>query len=142
MLFRLPTIHGLILQLQFSVVSPTANLPPALVTPVPGPRSRALALRLGAVESRNVISIDPIPPIFWERASGSNVWDVDGNRYVDLTAAFGVANVGHAHPRVTQAVAEQARHLMHGMGDVHQMMEPYLSGFSEAPSRAHPCTGF
>jgi 4-aminobutyrate aminotransferase/(S)-3-amino-2-methylpropionate transaminase len=78
-----------------------------------------LALRLGAVESRNIIAIDPTPPIFWERAAGSNVWDVDGNRYVDLTAAFGVANVGHAHPRVSRAVAEQAGQLMHGMGDVH-----------------------
>jgi 4-aminobutyrate aminotransferase/(S)-3-amino-2-methylpropionate transaminase len=89
------------------------------VTPVPGPRSRALAQRLGTVESRNVISTEPIPPIFWECASGSNVWDVDGNRYVDLTAAFGVANVGHAHPKVVRAVNEQARRLMHGMGDVH-----------------------
>ena len=89
------------------------------MTPVPGPRSTALAQRLGAVESRNVISTEPIPPIFWERAAGSNVWDVDGNRYVDLTAAFGVANVGHAHPKVAQAVEEQARQLMHGMGDVH-----------------------
>jgi len=118
-LFGLPTIHATILQLQLIVVSPTSNLPPALVTPIPGPRSRALASRLEAVESRNVISIEPIPPIFWDRASGSNVWDVDGNRYVDLTAAFGVANVGHAHPRVSRAVAEQAGHLMHGMGDVH-----------------------
>jgi 4-aminobutyrate aminotransferase/(S)-3-amino-2-methylpropionate transaminase len=78
-----------------------------------------LASRLENVESRNIIPIEPIPPIFWERASGSNVWDVDGNRYVDLTAAFGVANVGHAHPRVARAVAEQAQQLMHGMGDVH-----------------------
>jgi 4-aminobutyrate aminotransferase-like enzyme len=58
------------------------------------------------------------PPIFWERAAGANVWDVDGNRYVDLCAAFGVANVGHAHPRVVEAVAAQARSLLHGMGDV------------------------
>ncbi len=58
-------------------------------------------------------------PIFWERASGSNVWDVDGNRYVDLTAGFGVANVGHAHPAVSSAVSRQSERLMHAMGDVH-----------------------
>jgi 4-aminobutyrate aminotransferase-like enzyme len=58
-------------------------------------------------------------PIFWERASGSNVWDVDGNRYVDLTAGFGVANAGHAHPAISSAVAKQAETLMHGMGDVY-----------------------
>lgn len=99
-----------------AALAPT--LPPALVGPVPGPRSRALAERLARVESRNVTALDPVP-IFWERAHGANLWDVDGNRYVDLTAAFGVANVGHAHPEVAAAVARQAEKLLHGMGDVH-----------------------
>lgn len=94
------------------------SLLPELVTPIPGPRSRALTKRLSAVESRNVTCVTPVP-IFWERASGSNVWDVDGNRYVDLTAGFGVANVGHAHPAVSSAVARQSEQLMHGLGDVH-----------------------
>jgi 4-aminobutyrate aminotransferase/(S)-3-amino-2-methylpropionate transaminase len=71
------------------------------------------------VECRNVTCLEPAPPIFWERASGANVWDVDGNRYIDLTAAFAVANIGHCHPRVTAAVADQADRLLHGMGDVH-----------------------
>lgn len=95
-----------------------ATLAPALRTDVPGPESRALAERLARVESRNVTALDP-PPIFWERAEGAQLWDVDGNRYIDLTAAFGVANVGHAHPEVTQAIASQASRLLHGMGDVH-----------------------
>jgi len=98
---------------------PPSALPPELRTEVPGPRSRKLALRLAAVESRNVTRLEPEPPIFWERAQGSNVWDVDGNRYIDLGAAFGVANAGHAHPRVQRAVAAQARQLLHAMGDVH-----------------------
>jgi 4-aminobutyrate aminotransferase/(S)-3-amino-2-methylpropionate transaminase len=89
------------------------------VTEVPGPRSRALARRLSAVESRNVTASEPTPPVFWERALGSNVWDVDGNRYVDLTAGFGVANVGHGHPRVVEAVGDQAERLLHALGDVH-----------------------
>ena len=94
------------------------TLPPALVTEIPGRESRALAERLRSVESRNVTALDPVP-IFWERAVGANLWDVDGNRFVDLTAAFGVANVGHAHPEVVHAVASQAASLLHGMGDVH-----------------------
>ena len=94
------------------------TLEPELVTKVPGPGSLALAKRLAAAESRNVTCSDP-EPIFWERAAGANVWDVDGNRYVDLTAAFGVANVGHAHPKVVAAIADQAKRLLHGMGDVH-----------------------
>ena len=81
--------------------------PPELKTEVPGPGSRALAERLARVESRNVTCLDPLP-IFWERAAGSNVWDVDGNCFVDLTAAFGVATTGHAHPEIVNAVREQA----------------------------------
>lgn len=100
-------------------MSAPASLPPALVTDVPGPRSRALAARLARAETRNVTCLAPEPPIFWERAAGSNVWDVDGNRFVDLGAGFGVANVGHAHPRVVAAVQEQSERLLHAMGDVH-----------------------
>lgn len=95
------------------------TLPPALVTDVPGPRSRALAARLARVESRNVTCLAPEPPIFWERAAGANVWDVDGNRFVDLGAGFGVASAGHAHPRIVAAVAAQGAALLHAMGDVH-----------------------
>jgi 4-aminobutyrate aminotransferase/(S)-3-amino-2-methylpropionate transaminase len=99
-------------------VSALRSLPPELLTAVPGPRSLALASRLAACESRNVTALAP-PPIFWERALGANVWDVDGNRYVDLTSGFGVANVGHAHPRVVAAVRAQSESLLHGLGDVH-----------------------
>jgi 4-aminobutyrate aminotransferase-like enzyme len=98
-------------------VSQTA-LEPKLLTEIPGPGSLALGKRLAAAESQNVTCVDPAP-IFWQRAAGSNVWDVDGNRFVDLTAAFGVANVGHAHPKVVSAIAQQAESLLHGMGDVH-----------------------
>jgi 4-aminobutyrate aminotransferase/(S)-3-amino-2-methylpropionate transaminase len=65
-----------------------------------------------------VTCLAPLAPIFWERASGANVWDVDGNRFVDLGGGFGVANVGHAHPRVTEAISRQSGQLLHAMGDV------------------------
>jgi len=100
-------------------VSLPATQPPRIRTELPGPRSRALAERLAAVESRNVTCLTPEAPIFWERASGVNVWDVDGNRFVDLGGAFGVANAGHAHPAVVEAIHAQAGRLLHGMGDVH-----------------------
>jgi 4-aminobutyrate aminotransferase/(S)-3-amino-2-methylpropionate transaminase len=95
-----------------------ATLPPELVSELPGPRSRALAERLAQVESANVTCLEPIP-VFWQRAAGANVWDADGNRFVDLTAAFGVATTGHGHPQVVDAIREQAGDLVHGMGDVH-----------------------
>ncbi len=56
--------------------------------------------------------------MLWEKALGSNVLDIDGNRYLDLTAGFGVAAVGHRHPAVVSAVKRQADRLLHGLGDV------------------------
>ena len=91
----------------------------AIVTPVPGPRSRALAAELARYEAPGVTYLAEDYPVFWESASGALITDVDGNRFLDLTSAFGVAATGHTNPRVSAAVAEQATRLVHGMGDVH-----------------------
>jgi 4-aminobutyrate aminotransferase-like enzyme len=82
-------------------------------------RASGLVAKLRRFESRNVTYLTNDFPIFWESADGATVSDVDGNTFIDLTAAFGVANAGHSNPRVVSAVAEQAARLMHGMGDVH-----------------------
>jgi 4-aminobutyrate aminotransferase/(S)-3-amino-2-methylpropionate transaminase len=100
------------------VITPD-TLPPLVAGEIPGPRSRELARRLARVESRGVTCVEPTPPIFWTRAAGANVWDADGNRYVDLTGGFAVANAGHAHPRVVEAVRAQAGRLLHALGDAH-----------------------
>jgi 4-aminobutyrate aminotransferase-like enzyme len=94
---------------------------PVLKTAIPGPRSCALAGELHRWESENVTFIDPAGrfPVFWESADDCLVTDVDGNTFLDLTAAFGVAAVGHTNPRVAAAIADQAGRLIHGMGDVH-----------------------
>jgi 4-aminobutyrate aminotransferase-like enzyme len=72
-------------------------------------------------ESRNVtfFEADGSWPIVWERARGAHVWDVEGRKYLDLTAAFGVAAAGHANPRVVRAGQKQMEKLLHAMGDVH-----------------------
>jgi 4-aminobutyrate aminotransferase-like enzyme len=90
-----------------------------LRTAIPGPRSLALAQRLGRVESRNITRIAADGPVFWAEAAGANVRDVDGNLLVDLTAGFGVAHAGHAHPQVVEAIRRQATRLPHALGDVH-----------------------
>jgi 4-aminobutyrate aminotransferase len=92
---------------------------PCVCVPPPGPESRRLAAELARVESPNVTYLGDDFPVFWAEAKGANVRDVDGNVYVDLTAAFAVAGPGHAHPRIVAAVQRQAAVLMHGMGDVH-----------------------
>ena len=72
-------------------------------------------------ESRNVtfIEADGSWPIVWERAKGVHVWDAEGKKYLDLTAAFGVAAAGHANPNVVKAGQKQMAKLLHAMGDVH-----------------------
>jgi len=92
---------------------------PHLVTAIPGPRSLALAERLRRVESHNVTFLANSWPVFWERAEGSSVWDADGNRFLDLTSAFGVAGLGHSRPEVVRALWDQSERLLHAMGDVH-----------------------
>ena len=92
---------------------------PQLVTEIPGPRSRALAEQLRRHESRNVTFLADDWPVFWKRAEGTNVWDEDGNRFLDLTSAFGVASLGHTNAAVREALVAQAGGLMHAMGDVH-----------------------
>ena len=95
------------------------DLLPSRKTRIPGPKSRALARQLRRYESRNITYVSDRWPVFWQRAAGANVWDVDGNRYIDLTAAFGVASVGHNNARVVAALKAQAARLLHAMGDVH-----------------------
>ncbi len=58
-------------------------------------------------------------PIVWERAQGVHVWDAEGKKYLDLTAAFGVAAAGHANSNVVRAGQRQMAKLLHAMGDVH-----------------------
>ena len=92
---------------------------PALLTPIPGPKSLSLSARLRLHESRNITYIAPGWPIFWDRAESVNVWDADGNRFLDFTSAIGVASLGHTHPAIRAALESQASRLFHAMGDVH-----------------------
>jgi len=90
---------------------------PEILTNVPGQKSLEWAARLAAVECRNTTFLADDWPIFWERAEGVNVWDVDGNRFLDMTSGFGVAGLGYGF--TGDALREQSVALMHAMGDVH-----------------------
>jgi len=76
------------------------------------PRSHQLWTEAREVMPRGVPSSfqDAAPhPIFVERGQGSRVWDVDGHEYVDFHNGFGVMVVGHAHPKIVDAVSGQIR---------------------------------
>ena len=97
----------------------SGQLLPAVCSPVPGPRSLEMGRRLSQCENQGITFLSESFPVFWERAFGANVWDADGNRFVDLTAAFGVASLGHSNSELVRVAKEQSERLFHGMGDVH-----------------------
>jgi predicted acetylornithine/succinylornithine family transaminase len=53
------------------------------------------------------------PPVMFVRGSGTELWDRDGKRYLDFLCGLAVTSLGHAHPVVADAIAEQARTLSH-----------------------------
>src|SRR5713101_3486093 len=81
-----------------------------LRTAVPGPRSRAIVERKERVIAR---PMSLYLPIVAAEGHGSTLTDVDGNSYLDFTGGVGCLNVGHAHPKVVEAVQEQAARFLH-----------------------------
>lgn len=64
-------------------------------------------------------------PIFTARAQGAQLWDIDGNEYIDFASGISVLNVGHNHPKVIQAVQAQLERFTHTCFQV-TMYEPYI----------------
>jgi len=86
---------------------------PHLTGPVPGPRARAVIER----DTRTVSpSYTRCYPLVAARGEGAIVEDVDGNRFLDFNAGIAVVATGHCHPRVVQAVQQQAARLIHMSG--------------------------
>ncbi|MFQ5638719.1 MAG: aminotransferase class III-fold pyridoxal phosphate-dependent enzyme [bacterium] len=75
-----------------------------------------------------------VSPIFLERGQGAHVWDVDGNEYIDYPMALGPIILGHAYPRVIDAVAEQMR-----LGTTFTLMHPLEVELTELLCDVIPC---
>jgi len=126
-------------------IEPGCDLP-VIQAPPPGPQSRTWLLR----HSVNVPPMGQRPrmtprgkareaSIVYSTGKGSNVLDVDGNRYVDLAAGFGALLLGHAHPRVLKVLELQAARLTQALGDVYPS-EPRVA-LCERLARLHPEPG-
>jgi 4-aminobutyrate aminotransferase/(S)-3-amino-2-methylpropionate transaminase len=79
-------------------------------TDVPGPRSREILAR------KERVIAEPLSiylPLVIAEARGATLTDVDGNTYVDFAGGVGCMNVGHSHPRVVEAIREQAERFTH-----------------------------
>lgn len=79
-----------------------------------GPRSKAVLRDMVRHESTGLVgfSLFDCPPVI-ARGDNATVYDADDKPYVDMLAGFSVSNVGHAHPRVRQAIADQSERLIH-----------------------------
>ena len=64
-------------------------------------------------ESRHVLQTYRRQPVAFVRGSGPRLYDVDGREYLDFVSGIGVASLGHAHPGLAAAIAEQASTLLH-----------------------------
>ena len=79
----------------------------------PGPLARALVERDNAVIAP---CAGRVYPFVIDRGEGCYVWDVDGNRYLDLNAGIAVVAAGHSHPQMVRAIQEQATKFIHMAG--------------------------
>jgi acetylornithine/N-succinyldiaminopimelate aminotransferase len=75
--------------------------------------ARATLADLQELERRYAIGTYARNPVQFVRGAGARLWDEEGNEYLDFLAGISVLNVGHCHPRVVQAVREQAGRLTH-----------------------------
>jgi 4-aminobutyrate aminotransferase len=87
---------------------------PHIQTELPGPRARALLERDAQVVSP---SYPRDYPFVMSHGRGAEVWDVDGNRFLDFAAGIAVCSTGHSHPRVVEAIRGAADHFIHISSD-------------------------
>jgi 4-aminobutyrate aminotransferase len=117
-------------------------------TELPGPKARALLARDAEVVSP---SYPRDYPFVMSHGRGAEVWDVDGNRFLDFAAGIAVCSTGHAHPKVVQAIKDAADDFLHVSSDYwHErqialgekiaalapMGEPVLSFFCQSGTEA------
>ena len=83
---------------------------PHIRTELPGPKARALHGARAEVISP---SYPRDYPFVMSHGRGTEVWDVDGNRFLDFAAGIAVCSTGHAHPEVVASVREAAGEFLH-----------------------------
>ncbi|HKT80363.1 MAG TPA: aspartate aminotransferase family protein [Vicinamibacterales bacterium] len=66
-----------------------------------------------ALETKHVLQTYKRQPVTFVRGEGVRLYDVDGREYLDLLSGIGVASLGHAHPGLARAIADQAKILLH-----------------------------
>ena len=86
---------------------------PSIITELPGPEARKVLKKDQEFVSQ---SYTRVYPLVVKKARGVWVEDVDSNRFLDFTSGIAVNNTGHCHPRVEEAIHQQAEQLIHMSG--------------------------
>ncbi|GIK39191.1 MAG: acetylornithine aminotransferase [Chloroflexota bacterium] len=117
---------------------------PRIITDLPGPKAQALLARDKQVVSP---SYPRDYPFVMDYGRGAEVWDVDGNRFIDFAAGIAVTSTGHAHPKVVEAIKSAADKFLHissdyyhdlqirlgeKMSDIAPLNEPAMSFFTNS----------
>jgi 4-aminobutyrate aminotransferase len=117
---------------------------PHIKTALPGPKARELIARDALVVSP---SYPRDYPFVMSHGRGAEVWDVDGNRFLDFAAGIAVCSTGHSHPAVVAAIGEAAERFLHISSDfwhegqvrlaerineLSPMREPVMSFFAQS----------
>jgi len=107
---------------------------------LPGPKAKAIIER-----DRKVIS-HSYPrgyPFVMDHGEGTQVWDVDGNRFLDFAAGIAVAATGHSHPEVVKAIQTQAEQFIHISSDFyHEIWVQLGEKLSEIAPFSGPAVSF
>src|SRR5712671_7175113 len=122
--------------------------PPHIRTALPGPKAQALLARDFAVTTP---SLPRDYPFVMAKGRGAEVWDIDGNRFLDFAAGIAVCSTGHSHPAVVQAIKDAADKFLHissdywhegqvrlgeRMNELAPMKEPVMSFFAQSGTEA------
>ena len=110
------------------------------VMALPGPRA-------GDILKRDIHSVSQSYardyPFVMSHGRGSEVWDVDGNRFVDFSSGISVTSTGHSHPEVVQAIKDAADKFLHISGDFyHESMVQLAEKLDEIVPIEEHCKTF
>jgi len=113
---------------------------PHFKTELPGPKARAMLARDVAVASP---SYPRDYPFVMSHGRGTEVWDVDGNRFLDFVAGIAVCSTGHAHPKVVNAIKAAADKFLHVSSDYwHENMTRLTERLAEVAPMGEPVMSF
>lgn len=112
--------------------APPSDPPGADASPVPSGAAKSASPYLEEAERWSARNYLPLPVVL-DRGEGAWVWDVEGNRYLDMLSAYSALNQGHRHPEIVAAAAEQMERLTLTSRAFHNdQMGPFLRELCEA----------